>query len=347
MRVFPLISIVIPTYNSSRTLELSLKSIRKQTYPQNKIEVLVVDGGSDDKTIEIAKNFDCKIIDNPKTDIVNAEYLGFKSAKGKYLVGLAPDEVFENKNSLLLKTYTLERNPEIKSVLPTGYKTPKNYSSINFYINEFGDPFSYFVYRDSKDYRYLINDLRKKYKSIYEDKKCIIFTFLKQRKLPLIELWAGGCMIDLEYVKIHFPEINKNPSNIPLIFYLLNKHKKLLGVTKNDPTLHYSVGNLSKYLKKIRSRVEFNIFKTPMGKGGFYGRQELNPDFVGNYKYFFIPYSFSLIFPVYDALYLTLSRKENVYLLHPFLSIYTSLIIIYYYVIKILKLNHRIKLYGQ
>jgi len=51
--VEPLVSIVIPTYNSERTLPLCLRSIERQTY--RKIEVIVVDNYSRDKTVEIAK----------------------------------------------------------------------------------------------------------------------------------------------------------------------------------------------------------------------------------------------------------------------------------------------------
>lgn len=347
MRAYPRISFVIPTYNSAKTLELTLKSIRVQTYPQKRIEALVVDGGSKDSTLNIAGKYGCRIIRNSKTDIVNAEILGYTQAKGKYLVGLAPDEVLENKDSLKLKYYAMKKDPQVNAVLPTGYKTPKNFSPINYYINEFGDPFSYFVYRDSKDYRFLIKDLEKKYQKVSEDDKCVIFSFLQNKDLPLIELWAGGCMIDLEYTKVNFPEINENPSQIPLIFYLLNKKKRLLGVTKNDPTVHYSTGSVTKYLKKIRSRVEFNVFRTPMGEGGFYGRQQLSPDLSNLKKYFFIPYSFSIIFPIYDSLYLTITRKESIFLLHPLLCIYTSILIIFYYLVKILKIKHSIKLYGH
>jgi cellulose synthase/poly-beta-1,6-N-acetylglucosamine synthase-like glycosyltransferase len=51
----PLVSIIIPTRNSARTLEKCLESIKHQTY--SNIEVIVVDNFSDDETIEIAKKY--------------------------------------------------------------------------------------------------------------------------------------------------------------------------------------------------------------------------------------------------------------------------------------------------
>ncbi len=47
----PSISIVIACYNSERTIEQCLNSIRSQRYPQNKIEIIAVDGGSKDNTL--------------------------------------------------------------------------------------------------------------------------------------------------------------------------------------------------------------------------------------------------------------------------------------------------------
>jgi glycosyltransferase involved in cell wall biosynthesis len=343
----PIISIVIPTYNSEKTIELTLKSIYRQNYPLNKIQIIIVDGGSSDNTLIIAKRYACLIINNPKTDIVNAELLGYKMATGNYLVGLAPDEVLENKNSLRLKYFAMSNFPNVRSVLPTGYKTPSDYSSINHYINEFGDPFSYFLYRDSKGYQYLIKDLKKRYKTIAEDNKCIIFSFSKNKKLPLIELWAGGCMIDIVYIKQNFPEIMKSPSLIPLIFYLLLDTGSYLAVTKNDPTVHYSTSSIGKYLKKIRSRVEFNVFETPMGMGGYTGRQIYEHKRVRIEKYLFIPYSLSLLFPTVDSIYLSITRKERIFLLHPLLCLYTTFLILYFYLVKALRIKHTIKLYGH
>ncbi len=58
MKEFPRISIVIPVYNAISTISLCLESIRKLDYPQDKLEVIVVDNGSDDGSDEIAKKFE-------------------------------------------------------------------------------------------------------------------------------------------------------------------------------------------------------------------------------------------------------------------------------------------------
>ena len=60
-------SICIPTYNSEKTLQYTLDSIKRQDIDENQIEVLIVDGGSTDKTIEIAKQYSfVTILENKK-----------------------------------------------------------------------------------------------------------------------------------------------------------------------------------------------------------------------------------------------------------------------------------------
>ena len=50
-----LVSIIIATFNSARTLQAALDSIANQTYPN--IELIVVDGGSTDGTLEMIEGF--------------------------------------------------------------------------------------------------------------------------------------------------------------------------------------------------------------------------------------------------------------------------------------------------
>ncbi len=43
-------SMIMPVLNSQRTIEKALSSIREQDFPQERIEILVIDGGSKDRT---------------------------------------------------------------------------------------------------------------------------------------------------------------------------------------------------------------------------------------------------------------------------------------------------------
>ena len=56
----PLISIVIPTYNSSRTIVQCLESVRDQTY--RNIEIIVCDNFSDDDTVDVARRYGARVL---------------------------------------------------------------------------------------------------------------------------------------------------------------------------------------------------------------------------------------------------------------------------------------------
>jgi len=52
-----MISIVIPSFNEEENIESCLLSLTKQTIPRNSYEIIVVDGGSKDKTRQIAEQY--------------------------------------------------------------------------------------------------------------------------------------------------------------------------------------------------------------------------------------------------------------------------------------------------
>jgi len=51
----PLISVIIATHNSEATIEKCLTSLMSQSYPREDYEIIVVDDGSKDKSVELSK----------------------------------------------------------------------------------------------------------------------------------------------------------------------------------------------------------------------------------------------------------------------------------------------------
>lgn len=342
----PVISVVIATFNREKILPLVLKSIKRQTFPQEKIEALVVDGGSTDSTLEIARAFGCRIIKNTKAEPVSSKILGFQRAKGRYLVYLDQDEVIDNKESLALKYKVFQRETKAKAVIGSGYKNPPSASFTTSYINEFGDPFSFFIYRMSKNYRYFIKELRRNFRVIKEDGRSIIFDFSDRQKFLLMELGAANTMIDLDYTRKEFPDFSVEVFSH--LFHFFRQKGVLIAVTKNDPITHYATTAFGEYINKIRWRVKNNIYYTSgIGVSGFSGREKFHPEFLKLKKYLFIPYAYSIILPLGDAIYLAATRQKAFYLLHLPLTIFTASVMVYHSLLKMFGFKPKLRSYDE
>ncbi|MFH1228893.1 MAG: glycosyltransferase [Candidatus Aenigmatarchaeota archaeon] len=79
------ISIIVPTFNSERTVGRCMESLVKQDYPKNRYEIIVVDKDSKDSTAKICKGFGVRFI-VANTSPAGARNLGAKVAKGKIVM---------------------------------------------------------------------------------------------------------------------------------------------------------------------------------------------------------------------------------------------------------------------
>lgn len=82
------VSVIIPTYNSEKHIGRLVKSIKNQTV---NCEVIVVDDGSGDKTVEIAKKFADKVYAREHQERSIQRNFGASKAVGKYLLFLDSD----------------------------------------------------------------------------------------------------------------------------------------------------------------------------------------------------------------------------------------------------------------
>ncbi len=101
MAKISLVSIVIPTKNAGLFLDNCLKTITKQTY--RNIEVIIVDGNSQDSTLKIAAKYKAKVFQfDPKLppgkfDATHRRNFGVKKAKGEFIFYADADYEFSPK----------------------------------------------------------------------------------------------------------------------------------------------------------------------------------------------------------------------------------------------------------
>lgn len=95
----PKISIIIPTYNASKTLSSALESILEQTFTD--YEILIIDGMSSDNTVELVNSYQderIKIISEKDSGIYDAMNKGIQLAKGEWLYFLGGDDrLYDNE----------------------------------------------------------------------------------------------------------------------------------------------------------------------------------------------------------------------------------------------------------
>lgn len=97
----PLISIITVSFNSVKTIEETIKSVIAQTYP--KIEYIIIDGGSNDGTIDIIKKYENRIsywISEPDKGIYNAMNKGIIKSSGDYILFINSDDQLYASNTI-------------------------------------------------------------------------------------------------------------------------------------------------------------------------------------------------------------------------------------------------------
>ena len=97
----PFLSVIIPAYNEEKTIEKTITAIKNSNYPNKKLEIIVVNDGSTDNTLNILKNIKkIKIISKPNTGKADSMNQGIKQAKGEFIAIVDADSYIE-KNAFL------------------------------------------------------------------------------------------------------------------------------------------------------------------------------------------------------------------------------------------------------
>jgi glycosyltransferase involved in cell wall biosynthesis len=113
------ISVVIPMYNSKETIINALKSINNQTALNEILEIIVVNDGSTDNSLDLVYKYKkinaevpIVVIDKPNGGVSSARNVGMKSAKGDWIALLdSDDEWIDNKIELQVKL--IKKNSDI------------------------------------------------------------------------------------------------------------------------------------------------------------------------------------------------------------------------------------------
>lgn len=317
----PLVSFIIPTLNAGNILKKYFSALFAQDYPKHRIEVIVADGGSTDDTLSIAKSYGAKIIKNPH---VYQEYGKTKAsgiAKGALIFYTDSDNILATKTFISDIVKIWKMNPNIMGFIPQTV-APIDSHPINRYLGYlFTEPFTWFVYKNKANPM----DFRKTYRPIAEKKGVYELYQFPKNNLPLFGL-AQGVATNYLFKRGTFDYADDILSGIKLM-----NENGLVAYVPKAKIFHYHVNSFFHFIEKYRWRAANNLTHS-IKDTGLFSRLPYLSVWQKMRMILFLPYAFSIIFPLIDATLLAFRFKDSVMFLHVPMSFTLASIILFEFI---------------
>jgi glycosyltransferase involved in cell wall biosynthesis len=122
----PFVSIIMPVLNATGILENCLQSIVRQTYPRDRYEILLADGGSTDGSQETGRRFGATVIDDQTSkNMEESKRVAFAQARGEFILFVDADNELTHPDYLELAVRALTTNPQALGVEGCYLPSPK------------------------------------------------------------------------------------------------------------------------------------------------------------------------------------------------------------------------------
>ena len=327
------ISVVTPTLNAASVLEAELESIRSQNYPQDKIEIIIADGGSTDNTLEIAKKYNAVVVPNKLKTAEAGKAAGLKVATGDLVALIDSDNILPTNEWLNEMVEPFKTNSEIVGSEPWAYTYREEGGFIERYSALIGmnDPIVMFY----KNYDRL-NILTGKWTEVdlktVEHKNWLEVDLEKNKKLPTIG--ANGTLFKTAFLKQ--VEIGDYLFDIDVLAIAINKNGLVKFAKVKNSIIHtFCESSISKFSRKQKRRIVDYFYYKSLNLRNV--EWEDTSSYVPILKFLFYTV---LIFPVlFDSIKGYLKKRDlAVWGFHPIACFIT----IYQYVVGVI----RVKLFG-
>lgn len=321
-KIWPTISVVTATFNSGKTLDRCLAAVRNQDYPQDKIEIILGDGGSTDNTLKIAEKYGARVIKIPR-EKQHAEYnrgMAFSQAKAELAMILDHDNFIPYKTWLKDMVEPLLENPEMVATETAYYEYSPKYKLMDRYCALFGisEPLPYYLGKADRlpqNADHWINlgkatDKGKYYSVVFED---------DPRKIPTIG--TNACLMRRKLVvdnadvrpKYHYP--------IDVMVDVIKKGHNQFGFVKNSVIHLTNFGGFWPYIKRRLMFAESYHFQHQARRRY---SVVMKGDEFGVAKFVF--FSLTLIKPTLDSLRGYAKIQDIAWFVNPFMCLATTFI---------------------
>jgi glycosyltransferase involved in cell wall biosynthesis len=219
----PKISIITVVLNGDKTINKCIKSVIAQSYPSHKIEHIVIDGGSSDKTISIIKKHQNKISywqSKKDKGLYDGMNIGLKKCTGEIIGILNSDDFFNNNALKIVSKYFTKYKIDFlfgsvkKSRIYHNYFPERLWYTFNIYPSH---SVGFFIKKSAQK---KIGNYNIKFK--YSADRDLIYRIIKQKKLKglatkKIEVLGtfrlNGLSSKVSFVKKMFEEVKVRFSN--------------------------------------------------------------------------------------------------------------------------------------
>ena len=165
------VSAIVPCYNSGLTIQRTIDSLKKQTWPN--LEIIIIDDGSDDLLTKKILNFitDVKIVRKVNNGLASARNAGVKLSTGDLLFFLDSDDWIE-KSLIELLVKEITKNENISFTFPgiklEGEMEGSLYKNYNFFEQLFLNQIPYCILINKNIFN-LVGGYKEDFKDGYED----------------------------------------------------------------------------------------------------------------------------------------------------------------------------------
>lgn len=322
IHTYPTLSVIIATYNSRKTIVRCLASLKKQIYPPQKVQILVIDGGSSDTTLAIAKSYGCEIHKVKKLK-QNAEYnkgYGLRFVRGEFVLFIDHDNILPHHLWLKNMIVPFFKDKEIVATEPLRYHFDRSYPVLDRYFALFGvtDPAAFYLGKADKA-SYLSNAYNLLGKSVDRGKYYEVrFDRMHPERIPT--LGANGFLIKKKFLQPYI-EDPKKYFHIDINVDIIKTGNEKYAFIKDDIG-HVTLNSFREFLKRKQQFMnDYFIKQHAHRRYSVY----LPTD---RFKLFlFIFYSLTIIKPLFDATRGWVRVKDIAWFLHPFMCL--SMVIVY------------------
>ena len=321
----PTISVVLNVFNESKNIEKCLGIIRSQDYPQNKIDIVIVDDKSTDNTVELAKKYDVKIVTSGYHNRERAKGIGLENATGELVLLMDCDVFLQGKDWISKAVRYLGENPKAVGVQNIRWFYKEDDYLANRYCNLFclNDPFVEFLGKrgtlkyTEKEWMYP-ETVVKKTKDYY---------LVKFQSDNLPTLGAQGYIVRREIIQ--------KASYTPYFFHLDNAMELVQKgynqfILAELPVEHAYVKSVKQFYKKLHRNITLYLelldkrtYKYPVSRWKFL-------------KALFL--MLTIIYPLTQSLKGYTKKPDPAWLLHP--PFCFTIPLLYAYVVSKSKLKH-------